>query len=112
MLAAAAVGGNNMDLDMLRIIFLLMAMAGGITCGIVLAKSNSFTRWRSKLGVCAIIGVILLIAGLGGSLIIVKHRAPTAVSRIHYGPAGMVYAYTWGIKPNGHGGYGMNWVLR
>ena len=112
MLAAVAVGGNNMDLDALRTIFLFMGMAGGITCGIAMAKANSFTRWRSKLGVCAIVGIILLGAGLGGALITIKYQMPATVGRVHHGSVRMEYAYTWGIKPNGHVGYGMNWVLR
>ncbi len=105
-----------MDLDTLKMIFALMAVAGGVACVVALSYTNSFTAWRSKLGVCAIVGLILLGAGLGGLIILTKHQlsnTPASYSLYVGRPqARLVYAYSWGIKPNGHVGYGFHLVLR
>lgn len=42
------------------------AMSGAIISGIVLSKAKTNTKWRSKIGFWAIVGMILLIVGMFG----------------------------------------------
>jgi hypothetical protein len=53
-------------LQLLGIVCPLMAMAGAIISGIVLAKSNHDTRWSSKLGKWGAIGMLFLLFGMLG----------------------------------------------
>ena len=68
------VGGDNMDIEMLKLTFMLMGLAGGTICGIVWGKAIPSTSWLSKLGIWAMVGIILLFSGLGGTVIVVSHQ--------------------------------------
>ena len=63
-----AVGGNNMNLITTPSLWMLLltcaTIAGSIVCGLVLAQARSDTKWSSKLGKWAIVGLILLGGGL------------------------------------------------
>lgn len=97
-----------MDLDTLKMVFALMAVAGGVICAVALSYSNSVTAWRSKLGVCAIIGLILLGAGFGGAIIVVSQKPPSTTgyrSSSSYGVVAFNYGYC--LQPSGHYGWGL-----
>ncbi len=53
-------------LQMFGIVCPLAALAGGIICGLVLAKAESNTKWGSKLGRLGIVGLLLLVFGMFG----------------------------------------------
>jgi hypothetical protein len=59
-----------MTADLLRIVLLFSALAGGIVSGLVMAKAKPNTKWMSKLGIWAIVSLMLLLVGLGGTVIL------------------------------------------
>ncbi len=52
----------------MKTIFIIIAIIGSINCGLVMCKAEADTKWNSKIGRWAIIGLILLFAGLGGTI--------------------------------------------
>lgn len=44
----------------------LLTLTGSIITGLAYAKANENTRWSSKLGIAAVIGLILMVLGFLG----------------------------------------------
>lgn len=102
-------------MEYLQPIFMIAAIVGGgIMAGVTLMQSKSSAKWNSPLGRKALIAVFLLVFGMFGWVACIIQKGPDEPKwgyHQQYQPT-MVYTYGWGIRANGHVGWGMQWTLR